>query len=74
MLKLAMEAFERARPEERLMSSTTFGISGETFDLFKKKIRDLKSELLELARLDDKPNRAYQLNLNLFPLSKAGEG
>jgi uncharacterized protein (TIGR02147 family) len=71
MLELAVEAFARARPAERLMSSTTFGISEETFDLFKKKIRDLKAELLELARLDQKPTRAYQLNLNLFPLSRA---
>lgn len=69
MLRLAMEAFGRAKIGERLMSSTTFGISEETFDLFKKKIRDLKSEMLELARLDAKPTRAYQLNLNLFPLS-----
>jgi uncharacterized protein (TIGR02147 family) len=70
MLALALEAFERARPSERLMSSTTFGISEEAFELFKKKIRDLKAELLELARLDPKPTRAYQLNLNLFPLSR----
>lgn len=70
MLELAQEAFERTGPKERLMSSTTFGISEENFDLFKKKIRDLKSELLELARLDQKPTRAYQLNLNLFPLSR----
>jgi uncharacterized protein (TIGR02147 family) len=73
MLELALEAFERARPAERLMSSTTFGISEETFELFRKKIRDLKSELLELARLDQKPTRAYQLNLNLFPLSRPGQ-
>lgn len=73
MLALALEAFERAQPRERLMSSTTFGISEATFDLFKKRIRDLKAELLELARLDDRPDRVYQLNLNLFPLSrKAG--
>jgi uncharacterized protein (TIGR02147 family) len=70
MLHLALDAFDKAKAEERLMSSTTFGISGETFDLFKKKIRELKAELLELARLDEKPSRAYQLNLNLFPLSK----
>jgi uncharacterized protein (TIGR02147 family) len=70
MLRLALDAFDRAKAEERLMASTTFGISEETFDLFKKKIRELKSELLELARLDPKPSRAYQLNLNLFPLSK----
>lgn len=74
MLQLAMDAFDRAKAEERLMSSTTFGISPENFDLFKKKIRELKAELLELARLDQKPTRAYQLNVNLFPLSKGGQG
>jgi uncharacterized protein (TIGR02147 family) len=73
MLGLALEAYDRTQSLERLMSSTTFGISEETFELFKKKIRDLKSELMELARLDEKPTRIYQLNLNFFPLSKGPE-
>ena len=72
MLRLALDAFDRSQASERLMSSTTFGISEESLELFKKKIRDLKAELLELARLDEKPTRAFQLNLNLFPLSKKG--
>lgn len=72
MLRQALDAYDRTQGPERLMSSTTFGISEDTLDLFKKKIRDLKAELLELARLDEKPTRAYQLNLNLFPLSKGG--
>lgn len=70
MLELALAAFGSAGPAERLMSSTTFGISEETFALFKKRIRELKAELLELSRLDDRPTRVYQLNLNLFPLSR----
>ena len=73
MLKLAMEAFARTTREERLMSSTTFSLSGESLDLFKKKIRELKSELMELSRLDERADRVYQLNLNLFPLSKPGK-
>jgi uncharacterized protein (TIGR02147 family) len=73
MLDLAKEAFAHAKTEERLMSSTTFGISAETLALFKKKIREMKSEFLELARLDTKASRVYQLNLNLFPLSKSKE-
>jgi len=71
MLDLAREAFDRWKSEERMMSSTTFSVSKESLDLFRKKIRQLRSELLELARLDEKPSRVYQLNLNLFPLSKA---
>ncbi|MDB5049417.1 MAG: hypothetical protein JWO30_2488 [Fibrobacteres bacterium] len=74
MLQLAIDAYDRATSGERLMSSTTFGISEETFELFRKKIRELKAELLELARLDGKPTRAFQLNMNLFPLSKGGQG
>ncbi len=71
MLLLASEAFGRFTSEERLMSSTTFSISAKTLDLFKRKIRALKSELLELARLDDEADRVFQLNLNLFPLTAA---
>jgi uncharacterized protein (TIGR02147 family) len=70
MLELALEAYELASPSERLMSSTTFGISEENFELFRKKIRDFKAELLELARMDKSPERVFQLNLNLFPLSR----
>jgi uncharacterized protein (TIGR02147 family) len=68
MMKLGLEAFERAKQEERLMSATTFAISNETLDLFKKKIREMKAEFLELARLETHASRVYQLNLNLFPL------
>jgi uncharacterized protein (TIGR02147 family) len=70
MLHLALEAFDRSQPSERLMSSTTFGISAESFELFRKKIREWKAELLELARRDANPSRVYQLNLNFFPLSR----
>ena len=72
MLKLAMEAFARTQRGERLMSSTTFSLSAESLDLFKKKIREMKSELMDLARLDENADRVYQLNLNLFPLSHTG--
>ncbi len=70
MNHLALLALESADPKERLMSATTFGISVDTFDLFKKKIRELKSEFLELARLDQNAEQVFQLNINLFPLSK----
>jgi len=71
MLLLASEAFSRFAPEERLMSATTFSINEETAALFKRRIRELKAELLETARQSTTADRVYQLNLNLFPLSKA---
>ena len=74
MLELAKDAYDRCRPEERLMSSTTFSVSSAQVDLFKKRIRHFRSELLELARLEEKPERVYQLNVNLFPLSIPVQG
>ena len=73
MLDLAKEAYDRCIPEERLMSSTTLAISENTLGLFRKKIRQLRAELLELARLEEKPEKVYQLNMNLFPLTKQGK-
>ncbi len=70
MLQRAMEAYDRSQTDERMMSSTTFNISKESFEYFKKKIREIRSHLLEIARTDDKSDRIYQMNINLFPVSK----
>jgi uncharacterized protein (TIGR02147 family) len=74
MLDLAREAYDRCTSEERLMSSTTLAVSEEAVDLFKKKIRQFRGELLELARVEEKPERVYQLNLNFFPTSRKNRG
>lgn len=72
MMKMAIEVYDRFPRNERLMSSTTFGISEETFELFIKKCREFRSQLLDIARQDTNAQRVYQLNLNLFPVSKRG--
>ena len=69
MLKNAIEAFNLCKSEERLASSTTLGISEETYKNFVHKIRDFRNHLMEIARNDDNPEIVYQLNVNLFPLS-----
>ena len=74
MLDLAREAYDRCPPAERLMSSTTLAIGEAGMDLYKKKIRQLRSELLELARVEEKPDRVYQLNVNFFPISRPARG
>lgn len=74
MLDLAREAYDRCTKEERLMSSTTLAVSEAGVDLFKKKIRQFRAELLELARGEEKPERVYQLNVNFFPTSRSARG
>jgi len=70
MLKKALLAFDGVPTGEKLNSSTTFSISEKTFESFIKKVREFRSNLLELARKDKTPQRVFQLNLNLFPLTR----
>jgi uncharacterized protein (TIGR02147 family) len=70
MLKLAQEAFDRFGPYDLLSnSSTTFRISGETFELFKIKNRSYREELLKIAESDTEADQVFQLNINMFPVS-----
>jgi uncharacterized protein (TIGR02147 family) len=69
-LKLAIEAFDRFGPDDLISnSSTTFRISKETYELFKRKNREHRQELLEIASQDQQADLVYQLTMNMFPLS-----
>ena len=70
MLKLAVEAFDRFGPDDRLFtSSTTLRVSKTTYELLKLKNREHRRELLEIAEVDKNADQVYQLNINMFPLS-----
>ena len=71
MLQVAMKAYDTVPARERMTTSTTFSISKETFELFKLRLRELQMQLMEIARVDNKPEAAYQLTLNLFPVSRS---
>jgi uncharacterized protein (TIGR02147 family) len=71
MLRMALAAYDRVPRAGRMSASTTFSISKTTFELFKMKTREFRKELLEIARLDNEPDRVYQFTFNLFPVSKA---
>lgn len=71
MLEVALKAYTNIPVKSRMTTSTTFSISPETFDLFKLRLREMQHQLMEIARLDDKPKTAYQLSLNLFPVSRS---
>jgi uncharacterized protein (TIGR02147 family) len=73
MLELALKSYNEFPLKDRMSSSTTFSISEETFELVKKKTRELRREIGDLAQLDSSPNRAYQLTINLFPLCRRAD-
>jgi uncharacterized protein (TIGR02147 family) len=74
MLAMAIKAYDNIPRADRMSASTTFSISKATFDLFKMKTREFRKELLEIARLDNEPERAYQFTFNLFPVSRGADG
>ncbi|MDB5106528.1 MAG: hypothetical protein JWP91_4217 [Fibrobacteres bacterium] len=70
MMQLAAEAFERSRAGERMTSSSTMGVSLVTFERVVRKIRDFRAHLMEMVNQDAHPEKVFQLNMSLFPLSR----
>jgi uncharacterized protein (TIGR02147 family) len=71
MLELSRKSFDAIPRADRMSASTTFGISRATFDLFKMKTREFRKELLEIAKIDNEPDRVYQFTFNLFPTTRS---
>ena len=69
MLTMAIAAFDQTPRNDRMSASTTFAISKETFELLKMKTREFRKELLDIAQLDNAPDRVFQFTFNLFPVS-----
>jgi uncharacterized protein (TIGR02147 family) len=73
MLKLAGDSIDRFPKDERLLSSTTMTVSDKTFQKMCEEIRAFRDRMMNLAREDDTPERSYQFNFQVFPVSKKKE-
>lgn len=71
MTELAINAYDSTAIHERLGTSTTFSISEKTFNLIKLRTREFRREIMELAKIDNDPEQVYQMNINLFPVSRS---
>lgn len=69
-LKLAREALDRHPPSVRDISTITATLSRDSVDRVKAALKELRRLVLTLAEQDEKVDRVYQLNLQLFPLSR----
>ncbi len=72
-IRLADQALESIGPEDRDVSTMTAGISRECFLAIKKEIQAFRRHLTKLIEKDKDPDRVYQVNLQLFPLSALEE-
>jgi uncharacterized protein (TIGR02147 family) len=73
VIAMAREALERFGPDERDFRSVTVGVSGEGYAEVKRRMGAFWKELLAFAGTQKRAGRVYQVNMQLFPLSRAGE-
>lgn len=69
-MDLAKEAIDRHPRETRDISTLTVTLSGDGFNTVKNEIDGMRKKILSIARAESKPDRVYQINFQVFPLSK----
>lgn len=73
MLAKAQEALDMLAANERDITTLTIPIATSRLPLIKEKLDEIRKEILALAEEKHQPaDRVYQLNLQLFPITKLG--
>jgi uncharacterized protein (TIGR02147 family) len=70
MLRLAMEAIDRVPREDRDISTLTISTSRECLSLIREKLAEIRREIIELVRKEEKTEEVFQLNFQIFPLTQ----
>ncbi len=75
MLDLAKESIDRFPKPERDISTLTLSFSKELYSAIHEKLAGFRREILELAKNDQNTvDRVYQVNFQIFPLSRYHKG
>lgn len=69
-LRLAEKALEDLPGEARDISCVTVSLSREAAEMIRWELAELRKKILSLAVADPSPERVYQCNMQLFPLSE----
>ena len=70
MVRLAGEAIDRHPKNQRNISSCTVNISEEVYKKLADKITSFRKDVMAIAETSGNPDRIYQMNFQLFPLTK----
>lgn len=70
ILDLAKLALSRFKAHEREFHALTARLSPEAYEIIRRKIQTLKTEILELSEASESARKVYQLNLQLFPVAE----
>ena len=69
-MALMADALEKLPLDKRHISGMTMGISAATYLKLIEKIKSFRQEIALLSKHDEAPDRVYQVNFHVFPLSK----
>ena len=69
-LELASRSIEKHTRDIRDISTLTVGISSSGFDQIRQEIAAFRRRLVEIVKADNPPDRVYQINFQMFPVSK----
>ncbi len=74
MGELALDTIENVSQKERHFSGLTMGLSEKSYEKVVQKIAEFRKSVADIAMADDKMERVYRLNMQLFPLSQKISG
>lgn len=69
-IEMAIDASEKMKPCERNISAATIGLSEEKFREASEMIDAVRERIVAMAAEDQKADKIFQLNFQLFPLSR----
>jgi uncharacterized protein (TIGR02147 family) len=70
MAEMAAEAVNSVRKEDRDMTACTVSISQKGFEEIKKAVAECRKKVLAITEADSPAGRVYQVNFQVFPVSK----
>jgi uncharacterized protein (TIGR02147 family) len=70
MLERAAESIELVSSEERDLSAMTVCVGAELIPEIKRRLREFRETLMDVCDREAEPEVVYQLNIQLFPLSR----
>jgi uncharacterized protein (TIGR02147 family) len=73
MMERARQALRRLPTEDRSVSWAGFSMSRQTFEKVREMARGFRKQVIAMAQADPAPDRAYHINMQIFPVSRRYE-
>jgi uncharacterized protein (TIGR02147 family) len=72
-IRLAQESIRRMPKQDRETSTITVSVSWKCFQAMKDRLREIRKELMEMASMEKDPEGVFQVNFQVFPLTRRRE-